>query len=168
MNYVTILESIFIDFADLSMLSMIKEARDLINYSTISTNQCEFTTLKKDGQIFGAFAFGRNVHLPTHIDNDFTYSLVSVHKHVSKYKLSDDVVIYFCFPRLGVAIPMKPGDSILFNPQEPHAASSRCFSSDDILCMSLYLKSTLVGLNDNSIPNTEKELQLVKKFNSIK
>jgi hypothetical protein len=165
-DYVITLENLFSDFVDASMLSMIRQARELVQYSTISRLKCH--SLHKDGKIFGAFAFGKNVHLPAHVDNDFTYSLVSVHKNLPKYETTDNVVIYFCFPRLGVAVPMKPGDSIIFNPQEPHAASSRCYESDEILCMSLYLKTTLVGLNDNSIPNTPQEMELIKKYNSIK
>jgi len=31
------------------------------------------------------------------------------------YKIDDDVVVYFCFPTLGVAVPLRPGDFLLFN-----------------------------------------------------
>lgn len=60
---------------------------------------------------FGAVAFGCNVFLRCHSDNDFTFSMAHVllADHDS-YKLDDDVVVYFCFPTLGVAIPMRPGD----------------------------------------------------------
>ena len=77
------------------------------------------------------------------------------------YTLGDDVVVYFCFPRLGIAVPIKPGDVLFFNAQEPHCVSSHCRNSDDIYCVSLYIKSSILGKNDNSIPLTEDEESLL-------
>ena len=94
------------------------------------------------------------------MDRDFTFSVVAVHKNLEQYDLGDKIVAYVCFPCLGVAILMKPGDVIIFNPQEPHAISSHCEATDDILCLSLYLKSAIVGLSDNSKPNTAEEYEL--------
>ncbi len=31
-----------------------------------------------------------------------------------KYNIEDDIVVYFCFPTLGVAVPLRPVASILF------------------------------------------------------
>ncbi len=43
-------------------------------------------------------------------------SIAQVHlKGKDKYKLHDDVVVHFCFPTLGVAVPLHPGDFWLFN-----------------------------------------------------
>jgi hypothetical protein len=156
-DFVVAVEKNFTNYIDNDVISMIREARELVRYSTISRRE---GSLKNNSSIFGAFAFGRNLHLPAHVDRDFTYSVVAVHKNVNSYELDDKIVVYFCFPCLGVAIPMKQGDVIIFNPQEPHAVSSRCEETDDILCLSLYLKSAVVGLNDNSIPNTAEEYEL--------
>ena len=55
------------------------------------------------------------------------------------------------FPRLGISVPLRPGDVLFFNPQEQHMVSSRCDNGDDIYCVSLYLKSDNMGKNDNSM-----------------
>ncbi len=55
----------------------------------------------------------------------------------------------FAFPRVGVAVALRPGDFFLFNPNEPHSISSCCSKEDDIFIISSYLKTAVVGLNDN-------------------
>ena len=50
---------------------------------------------------------------------------------------------------LGVAVPMRPGDFLLFNARLPHCISSRCCADDDIMCISMFLKTAVVGGNDN-------------------
>ena len=39
------------------------------------------------------------------------------------YTEKDDAVVYFCFPTLGVAVPLRPGDFLLFNALIPHCVS---------------------------------------------
>jgi hypothetical protein len=165
LDYIFRVENLFGDFVDLSIIRMIRAARKLITFSSITRKEGSFHS--RDGSIFGAFAFGINLHLPAHVDRDFTFSAVCVHQQLHRYTAQDPVVVYFCFPRLGVAIPLKPGDIIIFNPQEPHSVSSRCQTDDEILCMSLYLKTAVVGLNDNSIPNTFREITLSQKCKSL-
>ena len=63
---------------------------------------------------FGALAFGCNVFLQCHTDSDFTMSIANVHlKGKDKYEFDDPIVIYFCFPTLGIAVPLRPGDFIM-------------------------------------------------------
>ena len=69
---------------------------------------------------------------------------------------------YFCFPRLGIAVALRPGDLLIFNPLEPHAISSRCNNDDQIFCISMYMKSAIVGLNDNSIELTPMQELIIK------
>jgi hypothetical protein len=57
---------------------------------------------------------------------------------------------YFAFPRIGMAVALRSGDFLLFNPLEPHSISSRCKSGDKLFDISSYLKREVVGLNDNS------------------
>ena len=54
---------------------------------------------------------------------------------------------------------MRPVDLLIFNAREPHAVSSRAKSSDEIFCVSIYLKTAVVviGLNDNSIKRSPME-----------
>jgi hypothetical protein len=99
---------------------------------------------------YGGLAFGCNLFLRCHTNNDFTMSMAQVHlKGKDQYTLADDVVVYFCFPTLGVAIPLQPGDFLLFNAQIPHCVSSRCKHTDQIMVLSMYLKTSVVGLNNN-------------------
>ena len=66
----------------------------------------------------------------------------------------------FGFPRLGVAVPLRPGDVLIINPLEPHSVSSRCYESDEVFCFSAYLKSSNVGLHDNKLELTPVEKKL--------
>ena len=69
----------------------------------------------------------------------------------------DRVVAYFCFPRLGIAVALRPGDLLTFNALEPHAVSSRCHKSDKLLCVSMYLKTAVVEPNNNDVELPEKQ-----------
>ena len=108
--------------------------------------------------IFNGIAFGVNVYLRAHIDNDFTYSVIQVHTDCTEYKIEDDVVCYFCFPRLGIAVGLKPGDFLLVNALEYHCLSSRCYTDVDLFCVSSYLKTAVVGGNDNKRKLSEREM----------
>ena len=103
-------------------------------------------------------AIGTNKYLEAHQDKDFCYSMVTVFKKESAV-LEDKPIAYFCFPRLGTAVPLLSGDVLMFNPIEPHCLSSRCNPEDEIVCMSLYLKAAVAGLNDNKKPLTPAEVK---------
>ncbi len=75
-------------------------------------------------------------------------SIVQAHIDNHDYQLNDRIVCYFAFPRIGIAVALRPGDFLLFDPQEPHSISSRCKAEDEIFCASSYLKTAIVGLND--------------------
>ena len=70
-------------------------------------------------------------------------------------QLEDEVVAHFCVPCLGLAVPICPGDLLVFNAQEAHCLSSICNKEDStIYGVARYLKSKVASLNDNSIPLT--------------
>ncbi len=100
------------------------------------------------------FLVGINVCLPVHCDRDFTYSAVTVITR-DGYE-SDDILCYFCFPCLGFAVPLRAGNVLFFNPNQPHCVSSRYSKDDEIYVVSLYLKYQNISLNDNDIPLTDK------------
>jgi beta-galactosidase beta subunit len=77
-------------------------------------------------------------------------SIVQAHIDNHDYQLNDRIVCYFAFPRIGIAVALRPGDFLLFDPQEPHSISSCCKTEDEIFCASSYLKTAIVGLNNNS------------------
>ncbi len=103
----------------------------------------------KVARYYNGLSFGVNVHLRAHTDKDFTMSIVQAHIDRQVYKNCDAVICFFAFPRIGIAVVL---DFFLFNPQEPHCISSRCQNGDEIFSLSSYLKTAIVGLNDNSNP----------------
>jgi hypothetical protein len=76
------------------------------------------------------------------------------------------VVPYFCFPTIGVAVPLCPGDYLLFNAKLPHCISSQCKFEDEILCTSTYLKMTIVGKNNNDLPLTQEQARVIEQLKS--
>ncbi len=118
---------------------------------------------------FGGIAFGTNVFLCCHIDADFTMSISQVIlKGKDVYHLDDNIISYFCFPTLGVAVPLRPGDYFMFNALIPHCISSRCKLEDNVMCASVYLKTAIVGMNNNNLLLTPKQSATIKQLNSSK
>jgi len=151
-KYFRAIGHLFDMFIESEQIRLIHGAIDLVQGQT-------FTIDCKSGfdstRIYGAFASGIDVYLNTHTDKDFTYCCTTIHMKVG-YSLTHKIVGYFTFPRLGIAIPIRPGDVLFFNPQEPHCVSSRCDNADRIYCLSLYFKSDNIGemtTNCRSIPH---------------
>jgi hypothetical protein len=153
-NSVKRCEHAFHAYADSDVIAHIREARKLVPWETI---ECCGNDNYANPSIFNGIAFGVNVYLRAHIDHDFTYSVIQVHVDGIDYNLEDDVICYFCFPRLGIAVPLRPGDFLLVNALEYHCLSSRCKEDVDIFCVSSYLKTAVVGGNDNKRALSEEE-----------
>jgi hypothetical protein len=147
-------EHAFHAYVDSDVIAHIREARKLVPWETI---QYSGATPSPNPSIFNGIAFGVNVFLRAHIDNDFTYSVIQVHVDCMNYSSDDNIVCYFCFPCLGVAVPLRPGDFLLVNALEYHCLSSRVNADVDIFCVSSYLKTAVVGGNDNKRPLSEEE-----------
>jgi hypothetical protein len=115
---------------------------------------------------YGSIGFGCNVFLQHHTDSDFTMSIVSVHiKGKDQYNVDDEPVVYFCFPTLlGVAVPLRLGDFLIFNSLILHCVSSQCKQSDDVYVVAMYLKSSVVGLNNNDLPLDVKQSISSKRY----
>ncbi len=64
--------------------------------------------------------------------------------------MEDGIICYFTFPRIGLAVALQPGDFLLFNPLEPNSTSSQCKAEVKAYVISSYLKTAVVGGNDNS------------------
>jgi len=109
--------------------------------------------------VYSGLAFGVNVYLHAHVDDDFTYSVIQVHVDSLDYGVDDEVVCYFCFPCLGVSVPLRPGDFLLINALEYHCLLSRCKDDFDLFAVSSYLKTAVVGGNDNSVPLSNEEVK---------
>jgi hypothetical protein len=86
----------------------------------------------KKARYYNGLGFGINVYLRSHIDVDFTMSIVQAHIDNHTDQINDRIICYFAFPRIGVSVALQPGDFLLFNPSEPHCVSSCCTADDDI------------------------------------
>jgi hypothetical protein len=154
-------EHAFYAYSNTDVICHIRDARELVSWETIKFSDA---TDEKGASIYNGIAFGVNVYLRAHIDNDFTYSVIQVHQNDVDYSADDETVCFFCFPRLGVAVPLKPGDFLLINALEYHCLSSRCDDAVDIFCVSSYLKTAVVSGNDNGKVLNQKELECMSAY----
>jgi len=72
-----------------------------------------------------AFSIGRDYHSKCHIDHDMFFTVATVVGPDSKS--ADDIIYYFVFPtygKYGIKIPLRSGDTLLFNPSIPHSYSN--------------------------------------------
>jgi hypothetical protein len=143
-------EYAFDRYMDTNVIQHISCARSRVNYKTMGPSPS--SSNNKHARYYNGLGFGINVYLRSHIDADFTMSIVQAHIDNHDYANDDKIICYFAFPRIGMAVALRPGDFLLFNPQEPHSVSSRCRREDEIFIISSYLKTAVVGLNDNSNP----------------
>jgi hypothetical protein len=67
-----------------------------------------------------------------------------------------------------VAVPLRPGDYLIFNALIPHCISSCCKLDDEIMCVSVYLKTSIVGMNNNDLALTPTQSIIVNKLQSYK
>jgi hypothetical protein len=82
--------------ADHQVDSHIRHARMVVPFKTMS-----------DSKYYGGIAYGRNVFLCCHTNADFTMSISQVFlKGRNRYEIDDEVVVNFCFPTLGVSVPL--------------------------------------------------------------
>ncbi len=81
------------------------------------------------------------------------------------YSYNRKVISYFNFPQLAFAVTLCLGDLLLFDTTEPHAINTRCNKKLYFYCISFYLKSALVGLNNKSKSLTPFEERVVEHNN---
>jgi hypothetical protein len=143
-------EYAFDGYMDTEAIRHITSARSRVHFKTMVPSPS--SSSKKDARYYNGLGFGINVYLRSHIDADFTMSIVQAHIDNHDYANDDKIICYFAFPRIGVAVALRPGDFLLFNPHEPHSISSRCNREDDVYIISSYLKTAVVGLHDNIDP----------------
>ncbi len=163
MHLVTMAERCFEEVADSAVLSHVHHAHNAVPFQTMKSSHGNHTSPLK---YYGRITFDGNVFLRCHTDVDFTMSIAQIFlKGKELYTKKDDVV--FCFPTLGVAVPLRPGDFLLFNALIPHCVSPRCSQDDSIMCVSMYLKSDLVGMNNNELSLTNKQAMLAKCYHTL-
>ena len=95
-------EYCFEAIADHQVISHVYHAKQVVPFKTMNMSSCKKSSTLK---YYGGSAFGCKLFLRCHIDDDFTMSMAHVHlKGKDQYSLADNVVVYFCFPTLGVAV----------------------------------------------------------------
>ena len=97
-------------------------------------------------------AMGRNNFLNCHVDVDACRSMLSVISEEDH----QEIVCYFVFPTLKVAVAMRNGDMLSFNASIPHCVSSRRLKDKEAFCASFYVGAGLAGNNDRSIAVGQK------------
>ena len=110
-------EKIMPSFVLLNELRHLNFGREFIGYQTMTAtitagNENKLILPLK---IFGGIAFGYQVHNTIHTDDNFSRSVVTVHVDNLHYQFGNQVVAYYCFTRLGIAVALCPGDIIIFN-----------------------------------------------------
>ena len=114
-----------------------------------------------DSQIWPALAVGRNVFLNVHTDVDYFWTLITVVANEPALR-DGPIICYMCFPTLGTAVALRNGDLLMFNPLIPHCVSTRCDGSKEAYCVSMYMKSLLVGGSDNQQVLSEQNKDVAK------
>ena len=161
-QFVASIEHLFCAYVSHEEISIVTRAIELVDAPTLTMPPSESNPNPKKAKVYGAMAVGVNVCLGTHTDKVFTLSAVSVQCRSECHQNEERILVYFAFPALGIAIPLKVGDVLFFNPNEPHCITSRVSETDHIYCVSLYLKSATIGLNDNSIPLTDDQKSVLE------
>jgi hypothetical protein len=98
-------EMSFCSFADHHVISHLHHAKRLVPFKTFSSSVDQSSNFSSE--FFSGIAFRTNVFLHCHKDEDFSMSISQVYlKGRSEYHLHNDVIVCFCFPMLGVAVPL--------------------------------------------------------------
>ena len=122
----------------------IKKAQDVVGWETL-----------KSTSLWSAISCSCNYYSAAHIDDDFFLSAFQVVADVGEvdYEFDSPVVTHFCFPTNGYAVAVRNGDVHLFNPTVYHCCSKKekSFEKNNVYLNSFYLKTNIVGLNDNRI-----------------
>eukprot|EP00536_Pseudo-nitzschia_multiseries_P003318 jgi/Psemu1/7485/gm1.7485_g len=118
------------DHLELTALHIVKEMQlclspmaKFVNLEmTVMNEVVSRTTLNAIDHHTTAFSIGKDYHSKCHIDANMFYTRLTViaPKHVSE----DEVIYYFVFPTYEVKVPLKSGDTLLFNPSVYHSCSN--------------------------------------------
>jgi hypothetical protein len=145
------------------VLQGIKKAKRLSNWPKILDGAV--------GAMYTAFSCSLNSYLNSHMDQDFLYSFLTMtsshglQEHIDQYDVHYvDICNYFAFAQQGIAVPLRSGDMLLFNPVYQHCVLSctKSYKTSDVFSLSLYLKTAIVGENDNSLCLTKVEMSSLR------
>eukprot|EP00536_Pseudo-nitzschia_multiseries_P006484 jgi/Psemu1/304190/fgenesh1_kg.139_\ len=108
---------------------------------TVMNEVVNRTTLNAIGHHTTAFSIGKDYHSKSHTDVDMFYTRLTViaPKHVS----DDEVIYYFVFPTYKVKVPLRSGDTLLFNPLVLYSCSNPKFEGCYIMSAYVSRKTVL-------------------------
>ena len=103
------------------------------------------------------FCVGQNYWAPMHIDKDYFYTTLSCFSLEDFSKETDEkarrvmqerVLYHFAFPEYGIAVPMRHGDVMVFDPREKHCATNP--HVEDSLIVSAYTTMRMINAHVNT------------------
>lgn len=151
-------------FLPYGILHCLKESKEMCKDN--SSYSYDTSTESKSTKVWSSIATTYNYMSPAHTDEDAFMSTLFVtraHKNDKEneknlYTLNQEVAVHFIFPTEGVAVALRPGDVLMFNPVYYHCVSQRSeyYKSDEIFLTSLYLKNKQLSGNDNREKLTPK------------
>ena len=92
------------------------------------------------GGIATQFALSIGYCSGAHDDNDFFIAHLAVYDDIAE---PGEILYYFCFPTYRIAVPMRSGDIIVFNPKVPHCATNP--SRETAMIYSCYVSNKTVN-----------------------
>ncbi len=114
-----------------------KEVQSLTNTPSVTGRNGKN---EDDTKLATEFSIGRNYWSKSHVDNDFYFTTLSI--VAPDPKNHNDVAYYFVFPQYEIAIPLRSGDILLFNPLLTHSCSNPRF--DGTFIFSAYVSNKTV------------------------
>ena len=160
-NHGRFLEQIAMELIPIHLLRAIFQVKEYFDIPGMPTNENIST------RIWSAMATAKNYYSAAHVDEYFFLSLLTVNVNNGKYPdFNSEIVTHFCIPYVGVAIAMRDGDCLIFNPQFHHCASQQESNLDgDVFLSIFYLKSKMIGENDNRVGLSQEQDEIIKKIN---
>ena len=121
--------------------------------------------------VWASLATSFNYTSPAHVDKDAFVSCLLC-SYVPKklrnrekyyYSMDEEIACHFMFPEYGIAIALRPGDVLFFNPLHYHCLSERniLYADEKVFVTSFYLKAAQIGLNDNDIGLSESDTKFL-------
>ena len=136
------------------ILKGISKVKDKFNYPRfprIRCNEYGKTIENEETKIYTSLALARDYYSAAHVDEDFFLStMICLNDDGKEMCFDGEIITHFCFPHCGYAVALRDGDCLIFNPKILHCcAHQESVQNGSVLCSSLYLKSNIIGGNDN-------------------
>lgn len=115
------------------------------------------------GKFWASAACSADFFATMHVDMDFFLSAYVPFVRNAPESASDmqaPIVKHFCFPSIGLAVALRLWDVLFFNPRYFHGCS-RNEASYQVLDFACYLKTNVVGGNDNNKELTDEQQAIV-------